>query len=313
MHLATTLRSIGYASALLFGGVVACGGRAAPPAATQANRPAELERVGGEAGAGDDGYDGDGDGGDGGDGYGGDGYGGDPPAAPPPVVPADPPELGDYLPTQRAAPSAQQDPAAVYAVPIDDSPSAGAADAAVTLVVTYEFADPFSDRLRATLAELRTKYGPDLRVVWKSFIVHRKAQAAALVGCAAAKQGKFEPYLNAMLAAAVGPGGDYRTDLEAVDQVVGGLGLDPMRLDDDLHSQACKDAIIRDQQLFERLGQQAVPVSYINGRVLQGAQPAASFAVVIDEELAKAKAAFKRGTKPAKYYAGLVKTGRTTP
>ena len=51
-----------------------------------------------------------------------------------------------------------------------------------------------------------------------------------------------------------------------------------------------------------KFGVGATPVFFINGRFLSGAQPFPAFAALIDEELAKAKAAVKAGTKPAKYY-----------
>ena len=45
-----------------------------------------------------------------------------------------------------------------------------------------------------------------------------------------------------------------------------------------------------------------IPTFFINGRVLTGAQPQASFEAIIDEEIKKADAKIKAGTKPAKYY-----------
>jgi|GEM_PF-3525153 len=288
----------------------ACGGKAAAPPAAPSEKVAAAAApvaLGGD--------------GDGGEGYGGEGYGGLPTrphndsmiAAPPPV-PQDPPALSAYLPESTPA-MGQADPAAVYSVPVDGSPSWGKPDALVTMVVTFEFADPFSNRLRPVLVALRDKYGDDLRIVWKNFIVHRKvAQAAALAGCAAQAQGQFQPFMDALYEAAQGERGDLRYDLEAIRALAPNLGLELARFDRDLASPACRDAVVRDQQLFERLGQRAVPVAYVNGRVVQGAQPIDAFAVVIDEELAKATTAMKKkGAKRAKYYAGLVKTGRTAP
>lgn len=291
----------------------ACGGKAAAPSTAPTAAPAEAGpaddaplAMGGAA-------------------YGGDQYGeghdpcdgGDPCGLAAMVgvapMPQDPPALSQYLPPSTPA-GKSPDPTAVYAVPVADSPTLGPATAGVTLVVTYEFLDPYSNRLREPLAELSTRYGKDLRIVWKSFIVHRdRAQVGALAGCAAEKQGKFRPFMNALLESATGPNGDRRADLARVQEVAAGQGLDAARFDKDLRSDACKQLVIRDQQLFESLGQQAVPVSYINGRVVQGAQPTEAFVTIIDEELAKAKAAIAKGTKPGKYYDGIVKSGRTTP
>jgi protein-disulfide isomerase len=69
-------------------------------------------------------------------------------------------------------PRVEPDRAKVYAVPVDGYPSHGPADAKVTIVVVREYACPFCERSRATLAELRKKYGSDLRLVYRNLIVH---------------------------------------------------------------------------------------------------------------------------------------------
>ena len=300
--------------------VAACGGgkgaavpTAAPRAMAEGGAGEAAMAYGGQA-YGGDGY--------GGDGYGGDGYGmtqpwedpcGGPLAVQPPPPPPDPPELAAYLPPSPRA-TGQPDPAARYAVPLHDSPSIGPKAAPVTMVVTFEFADPYGDRLRPTIDQLAEHYGNDLKVVWKHFIVHQdKAQVSALAACAAAKQGQFRPFMNAMFTASVAPGGNRRWDLEATKLVAGGVGLDLARFDTDLRSEACKRDVIRDQQLFVGLGQAAVPVTWINGRVLQGAQPYESFAALIDEELATARAKLGKRGKVEGYYDSLVKAGRTSP
>ena len=230
-------------------------------------------------------------------------------------IPPDPPELATYLPpgpTTMGVPPL--DAAAVYSVPLHDSPAAGPAAAPVTLVATYEFADPYSERMRTTLDELEAHYGADLRIVWKSYIVHHQwGQVPALGGCAAAKQDKFRPFMNSMFEAGVGPSGNRRWDLGAVQTIAANLGLDEVKFDADLRSKACREAIIRDQQLFSDLGQRAVPVAWVNGKPVAGAQPTAAFIEIIDEELAIAKQALaKRGAKVADYYPGLVKRGKKT-
>ena len=76
-------------------------------------------------------------------------------------------------------------------MPIDGDPFDGPADAKVTLVKAYDYACPYCERVRGTMDDLRKKYGNDLRVVYKQFVVHPQvATAGALAFCAAAKQGK---------------------------------------------------------------------------------------------------------------------------
>src|SRR5882724_11807014 len=87
---------------------------------------------------------------------------------------------------------AEPNPAKTYAVPVDGDPSDGPADAKVTLVKAYDYACPYCEKVRDTMDDLRKKYGNDLRIVFKQFVVHPQvATAGALAVCAAHKQGKF--------------------------------------------------------------------------------------------------------------------------
>src|SRR5437762_10184872 len=93
------------------------------------------------------------------------------------------------------APQRQQRPepdrAKTYAVPVDGDPFDGPPDAKVTLVKAYDYACPYCEKVRDTMDELRKKYGNDLRIVYKQFVVHPQvATAGALAFCAASKQGK---------------------------------------------------------------------------------------------------------------------------
>ena len=73
----------------------------------------------------------------------------------------------------------------------------GPADAKVTLVKAYDYACPYCEKVRPTMAELRQKYGNDLRVVSKQMVVHpNNAMAGALAFCAANKQGKAKEIDN---------------------------------------------------------------------------------------------------------------------
>src|SRR5262245_49337248 len=132
---------------------------------------------------------------------------------------------------------AQPDPAVTYSVPLDDSPSDGPAHAKVTIVVGMEFACPFCRKSWDTLADLRKKYGNDLRVVYKTFIVHKQqATDAALAACAAHKAGKWHAMADALWAKAF----DKRDFSEANLLAIGrGVGVDPAVMTADMHSPRC--------------------------------------------------------------------------
>ena len=236
-------------------------------------------------------------------------------AAQPTPVPA-PPPVG-IRPPRRPEP----DRALTYAIPVAGYPTQGPADALVTLVIAHDYADPYSDRNRATLEELAKKYGRELRIVYRNLVVHpRNAMAGALASCAAARQNKFEPMETKLWEAFA-----QRTlDLTEVDQgngpqkcyemaegcpiVVGfakGIGLDVNRFKADMKG-ACVKVVNDDIRELQTFALGATPSFFVNGRYLSGAQPTASFEALIDEELAKATAAVKKGVARARFYQTVI-------
>ena len=63
----------------------------------------------------------------------------------------------------------------------------------------------------------------------------------------------------------------------------------------------------RDKVLVDRLAITGTPASFVNGRRLVGARPAADFEKLIDEELNKARAMVARGTPRRGVYAALMR------
>jgi protein-disulfide isomerase len=206
-------------------------------------------------------------------------------------------------------PRPEPDPAAVYSVPVGTSPITGPRHAKVTMVVAHEFACPYCERSRAIIAELRTRYGNDLRIVHKSFIVHpREATGPAKAACAAHKQGRYDDMENALWEKSFKP---RAFDDATLRRIAKGLRLDMKRFEADFTGATCAAEIEADQKLLESLGMRGTPAFWINGRYLVGARPADTFAVVIDEELAKANAAIQKGVKVEDYYDTVVASGLT--
>lgn len=211
------------------------------------------------------------------------------PAPGPPPAPA--PSRG------RAQPP---DPADVYAVPLDRSPVDGPADALVTIVRGYEYACPYCEKSRATMEELRRLYPDDVRIVYRSYIVHpTTATEPALAACAAHLQGRFFEMDRLLWDKAFA---QRKFDAAHLEQLAVEAGLDLAQYRADVAG-ACPATIQDDMADLAKVGQRATPTFFINGRYLSGAQPTASFQKVIDEELALAKQRLKKkGQKRAKYY-----------
>lgn len=202
----------------------------------------------------------------------------------------------------------QPDPAKTYAVPIDGAHIDGRADAKVTMVWAYEYACPYCEKVRPTVAELRQKYGNDLRVVYQHLVVHPQlATASALASCAADKQGKFARMDEALWEKSFkrrrfdksgcerDPGG-----CELMTELARGAGLDLQRFQRDMKD--CEQPILARQDELKQLGANATPTFFINGRHISGARPATDFEAIIDEELQKANQRIAQGASQTTYY-----------
>jgi protein-disulfide isomerase len=206
---------------------------------------------------------------------------------------------GRAMPQQQRPMRPQPDPAKAYAVPIDGDPFEGPADAKVTIIKAYDYMCPFCDRVRGTMDEIRKKYGNDVRIVYKQFVVHPQAQIAHLAACAANKQGKFLEMDKLLWEKA------FQTR-QYDDQHIADLGkeagVDAARFAADMKSQDCQNWLQKDQTELTTFGVGATPSFFINGRFLSGAQPLPAFTQIIDEELAKANQRISAGTPAADYY-----------
>lgn len=243
----------------------------------------------------------------------------EPVPAPVPVVPAPKPKPARPDAGVRN-PRAQIDPKDIFSVPVDraSDPVDGSDSALVTLVEFGEFACPFCERAHHTLAELRVIFGPKLRIVWKNLVVHpQKATIAAHAACAARLQNQFFEYQDALWKAAFHPTGGVQRlaalEPDALDDLAQSLGLDRAQFKADREGAACEADFQDDKALAERLGVNATPSFYINGRHLSGAQPVASFEALIREELANAERAVQAGIAPDQVYPSIVASGKQSP
>jgi len=220
------------------------------------------------------------------------------------------------LPARPTRP--EPDRAKTYAVPVDNAPSLGPADAKVTIVVAHEYACPYCEKARSTLDDLRKKYGSDLRLVFKQLVVHpRNATAAALASCAADKQQKYvqmdkllwddgfnQRQLDLSDTTTTGAAGQKCWDTPDGCPIVVGfakkLGLSVSRFKSDMRE--CQQTVQQGMRELQAFSVAATPSFFINGRFMSGAMPIENFSALIDEELAKADARIAQGTKKSRYY-----------
>ncbi|MCK6549256.1 DsbA family protein [Myxococcota bacterium] len=214
-------------------------------------------------------------------------------------------------PAAPARPQAPQgpDPMAVYAVPVDNAPAKGPKHAKVTIVEAFEFACPFCERVRPTIAQLQKDYGDQLRIVAKQYVVHPQvATIPALAACAANKQGKYSAMEELLWEK--GYKANRNFSQENVDALAKEAGLDLDKYKAELTGD-CQKLVQQQQAELASFGVRGTPAFFINGRYLSGAQPIENFKRLVDEELAKANAAIEKGTKVEDYYAeAVLKNGK---
>lgn len=224
-----------------------------------------------------------------------------------------------------AGPAAGQprrpDPNTTYAVPVDPQrdPVRGAKHAKVTIVEAFEFACPHCFTTSKPLEEVVAKYGADVRVVSKQYVVHpQTATLPALGACAAHKQGKYAEYEHELFARSWPvTNGQPRMDATqlaqpALEKLAADLGLDVEKFKADLAGAECKQTIDRQQAEMRQIGVNGTPAIFVNGRPYVGPRSLEGFSKVIEEEIKKADAALGKGVKLEDYYSSIVQNGKKT-
>ncbi|MGE5244974.1 MAG: thioredoxin domain-containing protein [Betaproteobacteria bacterium] len=162
-----------------------------------------------------------------------------------------------------------------------DSPARGPAGAPIEMIEFSDFECPFCLRANPTVQQVLATYGDRIRFVYRNFPLpsHPDALPAAEAAQCANEQGKFWPYHDRLFA---NSGKLSDADLK---QAATDLGLDRPRFDACLGSHKFKDRIDADIRDGNAAGVNGTPAFFINGRMINGAQPFEAFKRVIDEEL----------------------------
>jgi protein-disulfide isomerase len=170
-------------------------------------------------------------------------------------------------------------------VSIQGAPFKGGDKAPVTIVEFSDFHCPFCKRVVSTLAQLESKYGDKVKLVFRDFPIeslHPGASKAHEAARCAGEQGKFWPYHDKLFA------GPSKSSPEILKGFAKEVGLNGAAFEACLNSGKHQAAIKKDIEEGQRLGVTGTPAFFINGRLFTGAQPLEAFARVIDEELARA-------------------------
>ena len=165
----------------------------------------------------------------------------------------------------------------------EGAPRWGSASAPIQIVEFSDFQCPYCSRGAATVEEIKEKYGDKVSIVFRHFPLdmHPQAPAAAAASLCANEQGKFWEFHDALFENnKAWTNEDYKAIAKEV-------GAKKKPFAECLESGRHDATVAADMEAGAKAGMSGTPGYYINGIVLNGAQPLEVFTDVIDRELAR--------------------------
>jgi protein-disulfide isomerase len=183
-------------------------------------------------------------------------------------------------PQRAQAPGETQAPVRLE-VSVDDDPAFGPVDAPITIIEFADFNCGYCRRFfQQTLSPLLDYYPNQIRFVFRDLPVVGGFEAAQAAECAD-EQGAFWEYHDLIFTMGLGEG--RPSYIQYAEQ----LELDSEALAECLDQGRYASEVEADAQYAVNLGATGVPLFFINGVPLVGAQPLANFIQVIDQELGR--------------------------
>lgn len=174
----------------------------------------------------------------------------------------------------------------------DEGPSLGDPRSPVTIMEFADFQCPFCGKFFQTvepaIIERYVKTGKARFVFLDFAFLGPESEWAANAALCAEEQRKFWEYHDYLFLHQQGEneGAFNKQNLKAFARAVG--GIDGKKFDTCLDADAHLTQIRATAEAGRTLGVNGTPATFINGRMVGGAQPLAAFATVIEEELKKA-------------------------
>ena len=192
---------------------------------------------------------------------------------------------GDNAPAEPAAAAPDADRVYEIAIP-RDAPRKGGRNARVTMQIFSDFECPFCGRVMPTMQQIEREYGDRIQIIWRNYPLpfHQNAGPAAQAAVEVHRQGgdaKFWAFHDKLFE---NQRAIARADLERYAEELGGINMAQFRqaLDNNTHQARVQQDMDAVQQAGARIG---TPSFFINGRLLQGAQPFEQFKAAIDRAM----------------------------
>jgi protein-disulfide isomerase len=170
-------------------------------------------------------------------------------------------------------------------VEVGNAPVMGGKNAKVTIVEFSDFQCPFCSRGASIMTDLKKKYGDKIQIAFKNFPLpfHNQAEGAAVAGLCANEQSSqlFWKMHDEMFA------NQDQLSPESLKKMAKKIGANAGKFDECLDSNRYLDQVRRDADQGKSLKVRSTPTFFVNGQLINGAQPVEVFSELIDEELAR--------------------------
>ena len=164
----------------------------------------------------------------------------------------------------------------IQGVSQDDDAFIGGENAKVTIVEFSDYLCPYCKTADSIVKEINQKYGDQVKIVYRDFIVHgEKAENLAIAAECAKDQGKFWEVHDKAFEV---------QDLTPLREYVTTLGIDMALYDICVNNKEKLEEVNKDTADGEFYGVQGTPTFFVNGYKLEGAQPLKKFNKIIDYE-----------------------------
>lgn len=173
----------------------------------------------------------------------------------------------------------------VFNVQVGDAPFMGGAGAKVTVVEFSDFQCPFCAKGADIMNGLKKAYGDKIKIAFKQFPLpfHKDAKLASQAALCAFEQKKeaFWKMHDMMFA------DQQKLKMDDLVTKAGKAGVDGNKVKDCLSKNKYLAKVEADIKQGKELGVKSTPTFFVNGMIVNGAQPLEVFKKLIDEQLAK--------------------------
>lgn len=162
-----------------------------------------------------------------------------------------------------------------------NNPAIGPKDAPVKVVEFTDYQCPFCGKARPTVNQMLNEYKGKVRYVLRDFPLsfHKDAMKAHESARCAGEQDKYWEMNKKLFS------DQTAIKIDDLKKYAGELKLDMKKFDECLDSGKFTKVVQENQAYGETVGVSGTPAFFINGRMISGARPFASFKEIIDDEL----------------------------